>query len=324
MIFIVIINFIFYYFAVIFDKYYYKISASSFFVFTALILRLVVKNQYLPDYDAYYSVIGTINPDFSFKTIFTEPYYFQLVNLLNLKFTAEKSINFFYTFNFIVTTIFYTWLIFIKEISPWKKILLFSLYFHVFSFILLRNTISYILIAYLFYLLSFNKTSKIAYLSFLSHLTSLPALISSLFKNKRGDKKLIFFMLLFIIVFSQLIKLELFNIYQKFSSYQDSQDYGVSLFHKFYFYFFTLINIFLYFYKKSMVFNYTYMPIFVLYLILQNANAVMGYRFSVYLVLYLLFYTNDNKSKNTSDFKIKLFSFVYIVFIFFNFQSIFP
>lgn len=324
MIAIIIINFIFFYFASIYNKRVLKINFTIFFIFTSIILRLIIKNEQLPDYDSYYSVIGTIEPEFSFKILLSEPYYFQLVNLFNLTLTAEKSINLFYYFNFIITLSFFTWLIFKKEITPWKKVLLFSLYYHVFTFILLRNTIAYILIAYLFYHLGFNKITKKAFLSFFSHMTSLPALLSSLFKNKHGDLRLVIIMIIFVTVFSQLVNLELFNLYQKFSTYQDSQEYGISTFHKLYFFAFLLINIYLFIYKRNMVFNYTYFPIFVTYLILQNTNAVMGYRFSIYLILYLLFYKNQDSQRNYKGYKSNIFAFSFIIIILINLKSIFP
>jgi hypothetical protein len=301
-----------------------KIGFSLLFILTTMALRLMVNNSQLPDYDNYYSVIGMIDPEFSFKIFFTEPYYYQLVNYFNKTYSSETSINFFYIVNYLVSTTFFVWLLFVKQVSPWKKVLLFSLYYHVFAFILLRNTISYILIAVLFYQLNYNKINKTSFLAFLSHLSSLPVLGSSLFRNKKGDLKLIIFGICYVVFFSFLIRLEAFDIYDKFTAYQETTDYGVSFFHQFYFYFFLIVNLLLFVYNKKMVFNYTYFPIFITYILLQFANAVMGYRFSIYLVLYLLLSVIEVKKNIYKDYKMNLFAFFFIAIILFNLKSIFP
>lgn len=321
---IVIVNFIFYYLASLQRNFSFKVGLSFLFVLSTILLRFTVNNSELPDYDAYYSVIGLIEPEISFKILFSEPYFFQLVNYLNQSYSTETAINFFYIVNYFISTLFFVWLLFVKEISPWKKVLLFSLYYYVFAFILLRNTLSYVLIAYLFYQLNYNKIYKTSFLAFLSHLSSLPALISSLIKNKKGDFKLIVFMVFYIMLFSVIIRLEVFNVYEKFTAYQVSKDYGVSFFHQFYFYFFLIVNLLLFVYKRNMVFNYTYLPIFITYILLHFANAVMGYRFSIYLVLYLLLFVNEVKGDIYKDTKMNLISFTFIILILFNLKSIFP
>ncbi|MEY4964027.1 MAG: hypothetical protein RLZZ323_1346 [Bacteroidota bacterium] len=321
---ITIVNFIFYYLASIFSNFKFKIGFSLLFILSTIVLRLVVNNSQLPDYDSYYSIIGIIEPEFSFKILFTEPYYFQLVNYFNKTYSSETSINFFYTINYLISTTFFVWLLFVNKVSPWKKVLLFSLYYYVFAFILLRNTISYIMIAILYYRLNYNKINKTSFLAFFSHLSSLPVLGSSLFRNKKGDLKLIVSGICYVLFFSILIRLEAFNVYEKFSAYQESKDYGVSFFHKFYFYFFLIVNVFLFIYKRKMVFNYTYLPIFLTYILLQYANAVMGYRFSIYLMLYLLLFINDVKEDIYINTKLNLISFFFIFLMLFNLKSIFP
>jgi hypothetical protein len=149
-----------------------------------------------------------------------------------------------------------------------------------------------------FYYLHRNKYLKITALSFLVHLSSLPIIFFSIFKNKLGDKKLILICFLFFLSFNMLLKIQLFGIYEKFSAYEGDVVYGKNVFHKIYFFVFILFNIYLIFVKKDMIFNYTYLLLFVTYLILNYSNSVMGYRFSVYLVLYLFINPNlDYKEK---------------------------
>jgi hypothetical protein len=324
MIFIGILSFIFYFLASFNKKLRAKVFFTFLFLITSVFFRLLVTNDQLPDYDSYYSVIGKIDPEFTFKILFTEPYYFQLVNYLYKSFSAELSINVFYSINFLVTTFFFVWLLFIKDIPAWKKVLLFSLYYYVFTFILLRNTISYILIGYLFYWINYKKVNKISFFAMFSHLSSLPALFSSLFKNRRGDFKLIVLMGLYIFAFSFILKLEVLNLYEKFSVYQDSQNATFSIFHRMYFIFFIIINFILFLFKRHLFFNYTYLPIFITYLILQYTNPVMGYRFSIYLVLYLLFYNMGIKTGTNRSRQLNLLSFVFLFFFLLGFKSIFP
>jgi hypothetical protein len=180
------------------------------------------------------------------------------------------------------------------------------------------------LIGILYYQLNNNKISKTSFLAFFSHLSSLPVLGSSLFRNKKGDLKLIILGICYVLFFSVIIRLEAFNVYEKFSSYQESKDYGVSFFHQFYFYGFLTVNILLFVYKRQMIFNYTYFPILITYILLQFANAVMGYRFSIYLILYLLLFINEVKNDTNINPKMNLISFFFITLMLFNLKSIFP
>ena len=93
---IVIVNFIVYYLASLQRNLSFKVGLCFLFVLSTILLRFTVNNSELPDYDAYYSVIGLIEPEISFKTLFSEPYYFQLVNYLNQSYSTEIAINFFY------------------------------------------------------------------------------------------------------------------------------------------------------------------------------------------------------------------------------------
>ena len=68
---IVIINFIFYYLSSIFNNVRVKIGFSLLFILSTIVLRLMVNNSQLPDYDGYHSVTGMIDPEFSFKIFFT-------------------------------------------------------------------------------------------------------------------------------------------------------------------------------------------------------------------------------------------------------------
>lgn len=322
MLFIALFNFVLYFIASLQKQLYYKIIFAFLFVISTTILRLFVQNNQLPDYDSYYSVIGSIEPEISLNILFTEPYYFQLVNYLHKYFSTEISINVFYGVNFLVTTFFFIWLLFVKKIHPWKKVLLFSLFYYLLTYILLRNTLAYLALAYLFYRINFKEVYKPSYAALLSHLSSLPALFFGWFKNKNGDLLLVFLMLLYISLFSLIINVEAFQLYEKFSSYQDSTEYGFSMFHKVYFYGFLFLNLVLFFFSRNIIFNYSYLPLLVTYVILQASNGVMGYRFSIYLIFYLLLFISAKKISPKLNIVLNYSSILLFFLSIYNFNSI--
>ncbi len=265
-----------------------KIVLSFLFIVICFAIKFNIDVSKMPDYDGYFQVIGIVNPEISIKALFAEPYYFQIVNYLYQSNSAEDSIKFFYNINFFLTLTFFIWLSFLNDISIWKKIVLYVLYFYFFSYVLLRNAPAYLLIGVLYYYLYKGKYIKICLLSFLAHLSSLPILLFSFFKNKKGDKKLFVLLFLFFLGFNILLKLPVFGVYEKFTYYREGHEYGQSIFHKVYFIFMIFINLFLVFKNKDLLYNYTYSFIFLTYFFIQLASPVMGFRFSIYMILYLL------------------------------------
>jgi hypothetical protein len=278
-----------------------KICYAILFVIVSIVLKLSIDVTKTADYDNYLYLLALDRSDFSIKTLFAEPYFLQLGSWLYRYYPKEQSLAFFYESSFIFTTIFFVWLGFLKNVSTFNKIVVFSLYYYFFAYIILRNAPAYMLAAVCFYYLHENKYVKMIALSFFMHLSSLPIIFFSLFKNKLGDKKLIIICLLYIIFFNILLKIELFGVYEKFLVYASFSNSSQGIFHQIYFFAFIAFNIYLFYVKKDIIFNYTYLLLFVTYLILNYSNAVMGYRFSVYLVLYLfvnpkLYY--DEKARN--------------------------
>lgn len=322
LLFLAFCNFLFFYLLTLKGDSFFKVTLAFIFVVVSFLFKMQIDVSNMPDYGAYYKVIGLVEPEMSLKILLTEPYYFQWVNYLYKNNSAEYSINFFYNVNFFLTVIFFVWLAFLNDISSWKKMILFSLYFHLFSFVLLRNTVPYILVGFLFYYLHKGKYIKISLLSFMAHLSSLPILIFAIFKNKSGDKKLIFIGFLFFFIFNIMLQLPLFGIYEKFSAYQEGDEYGKSLFHKIYFIIFLLGHGYLFFKDKSLYFNYTYTLVFLTYLVLQFASPVMGFRFSIYLIIYLML-NPQLKFRFNTERNLNLFSLSLIFLFLFNYMSIF-
>jgi hypothetical protein len=264
-----------------------KISYAILFVILSFVLKFSIDVTKTADYDNYLFVLALDRIGFSLKALFAEPYFFQIGALLYKYYPKEQSLAFFYESSFIFSTVFFLWLAFLKNVSTFNKVIVFSLYYFFFTYIILRNAPAYMLSAVCFYYLQRNLYLKSTALSFLVHLSSLPIIFFSLFKNKLGDRKLILVCLFYIIFFNLLLRIEFLGIYEKFLIYA-SFNSGQSVFHQIYFYIFIAYNIYLFFVKKDIIYNYTYLLLLVTYLILNYSNSVMGYRFSVYLVLYLM------------------------------------
>ena len=318
---LIIINFFLYYSLNIVNIKYLKFFISILFFISSLLFFFLIDFLKLPDYQQYFNVIGIRDNDFTLKILFTEPYYFELVNLLYTKYSSEFSILVFYFINTLITTLFFIWISYNKNNSIWKNIFLYSMYYYLFSFVLLRNTPSYILISLLFYFINKNIYFKSALLSFFCHLSSFPILIFSFFKNKKADFKLLIIVIGYVLFFNLLTKLEIFGIYDKLTIYQEDKDYGQNIFHKLYFFLFLSLIIYTFFKIKNLLFNYTFILIFVTYLILQSIGPVMGFRFSIYLMFYL--FLNEKFSPKDDNELIKnILSISFIILLIFNYNQL--
>jgi len=293
-----------------------KFLFAVFFIVLSYLLKTVINISKTADYENYLYIIADAKPEFSFKMLFEEPYFFYLGSWLCRYFPKKESLEFFYDASFIYTTIFFIWLAFLKNISSINKIIVLSLYYFFFAYIVLRNAPAYILSSVCFYYLHQNKYIKFTVISFLTHLTVVPAIIFSKFKNKLGDKKLLFMCLIFIATFNLLINIPFFGISEKFAGYADEKEYGQSIFHKVYFIVVVVLNLYLYRIKKDIIFNYTYLFLFAAYLVANYSNAVMGYRFSIYLILYLMINPQLNYSLNTKRILILVVPLCFVLFIF--------
>lgn len=316
--FLALLNYILYSSLVIARNVKVKKVIAFFFVFFSLLFFLNIEFSKLDDYQTYFNVIGYPVSNTSAKILFTEPYYFETVNYLNNFYPATTAISFFYYANFTFTAVFFVWIGFLKDVSSWKKVLIYSLYYCLFTFILLRNTPSYVLIGFLYYYISQKKYFKVALLSFLTHLSSLPILAFAIFKNKKGDKKLLIYLAIFFIVFNTIINMPALGLYEKLQAYQEESEYGQSLYHKIYFVLIIIFNIVVFRRNKFVVFNYTYMLILTTYFILQMTSTIMGFRFSIYMILYLLLHPDFKFNLRTE--KILNFALPVVLLLLFMFN----
>lgn len=319
---IVVINFLCYLALISINDKKLKYILTAFFVTISVVFCFLVDFTKMPDYQEYFNVIGNEQQEFSIKFFFSEPYYFESVNFISDFLSKETSIAIFYIINTLLTTFFFVWLAFIKEVPIWRKVLLYSFYYYFFSYVLLRNTPSYVLVGILFYYLNRKIFFKFSVLSFLCHLSSLPVLFFSIFKNKKANFLLLVIVLGYLLFFNLLTNLEIFGVYEKLNTYKDDKEFGQGFFHKIYFFGFLTINLFLIFRKKSEIFNYTYILLFVTYLFLQFIGPVMGYRFSIYLIFYLLLSDDLFFSKTVNSY-LNIVSVGFLGIVLYNFNLLF-
>ena len=321
-IFLGVLSFLLYYLLVQKISFNSKLIIAFFYLMSTLVFKLLVNESSMPDYDSYYGVIGEEKGNLKSFFLFSEPYYFHSVNYLNNYFSKEITINIFYFINYTITNIFFIWLAFKIDIPIWNKILLYSLYYYFFSYILLRNTPSYILIGLLFYGINKRRIFKPSLLAFLSHLSSLPIILVSFFMNKKINFKFIILVLLLLFGYGFIINIEILNIYEKINGYEEGKENTVKLFHLLYFTTFILLNLFILRKEKYGFLNYTYLLLGCMYLILQNINPVLGYRFSIYLILYI-FLNPKFRLSIKSEKILNGFSFSFIFIFFYNIVDIF-
>jgi hypothetical protein len=269
------------------------------------------------DYNTYLRFVDTGElSELSVGSLFSEPYFFIIVlSLKNFVQDTAASLNLYYVINFIITTIFFIWIIRLRDIQTFSKILLFSLYYFLFAYTTIRNSPAYILVGVLYYFLHRKKVFRLGYLSFLAHLSSVPAVIFSFFRADQVSKKVLIGAIVMFPLFFVFINLPFLNLSDKLSQYEDSTEYGVSTFHKIYFVVIVLLSIFLYFKNKALVFNNVYILNFVMYLMLYSISGVMAFRYSIYFIMFLLFVPVTKKIRHLKLYSsLSLLTIIYFIY----------
>lgn len=290
------------------------------FIICCLLLRLYVPIEKNADYGGY---IGFMYDEyrFEFKSVFSEPYFpLVLTSLFKATDDWKQAIYGIYFLNFIFSTVFYIWLAYRKDVKYWIKILFFGFSYTLLTYTVLRNSPAYFLFGFLMYYLLIGKKFWVGYAGFLTHVSALPALAATFLGFGRPTYKQLLLILLGAAVFSTLLSLPYFShITNKLDTYTDpdvSEKFGVSIFHKLYFVMIIGLSIVVYRYRKMAIYNNFYCAILLIYLILYILNPVMAFRFSYYIIIYLVVYPFYEKIKYDNVLNI-LFS-ILLVFLFYN------
>jgi hypothetical protein len=185
----------------------------------------------------------------------------------------------------------------IRDIHIWKKIFLFSFTYFLFTYTTIRNSVAYYLVTILFYEVQRGKVFKLAFSSFLAHISALPVLLITIFKNKRPSFWVIVSLSLIAALgytFGQLFESFSF-IFQKLDEYSE-YTLDQNTVHKIYFFAVLCITLFLMVIDTSAVYNNIYIGLFLVYVILFSMNPVLGFRFSYYLILFLIVFPGYKNS----------------------------
>lgn len=271
------------------------------FLFSAFALRIIIDPSSNKDYYGYFQVFNFNNPDNVVSFLLSEPYIYIIYNFFEL-FTSDKKYIFLgiYWFNFLITNVFFIWLVTRKDIAIWKKILLFVFYYFLFAFVLLRNGPVYIMFAYFFYSSYRNKKFlKILFTPFM-HLSALVLLVVMFHKYKHYLK--IFFAVIVLLI--PIFILYLIPILIEVTYLQGSVskidtytkiDQSVALFHKIHFFFVTAVVLITIWVYKKQVLNPILITAMLFYYIAFYVSPVMGFRFSPYVFLAILLFNFNGK-----------------------------
>ena len=119
------------------------------FVSFAVVLRIYIEPERNKDYFAYNEVYDYREFDLSIFYFLSEPYLSLLIQIFSFySSNNQQSLLIIYWINFLVTLFFFVRVILWDDMSFWKKIFLFSYCFVPFAFVLLRNSIPYILVCF--------------------------------------------------------------------------------------------------------------------------------------------------------------------------------
>ena len=277
----------------------YSLKIKFFLLFSFLMLSLLLKYfinlDVVRDYYTYTRVLSDNgHKKITFINFVYEPYLLLISKILLRFLSIPVVLKIYYNTLFVISIAFFSWLAFLRDLSPWRKYLLFNLFFVLFTFILIRNGIAYMLIALFLYDLSKGRNSYIYYGSVLFHITCIPIVIASFFRNKKINIYIIPIGIVLIVFFAFLFLGKSSILYAKFNDFKKNSITYNHLFHEIIFYS-TLVIFSVYFlFNKNKLNNYFYILLIIMYLILFNFNYVMGFRFSFYIFIYLLMSANIN------------------------------
>ncbi len=292
---------------------------SVVFLIAVVWLRIVIPPEMSKDYIAYVQTHG-FEDAFSFIYLLSEPYRLVLYEILSIFSDDQVQItNYYYYFNLLVNSFFFLWLAKIKDISLWKKILLFSLYYIVFSFVWLRASISYILIFYFIYYGYRNKLKLIGFMTPFVHISSISVLyLWSVRFVSKAYLKIGMILILLLITYYFLSSNQSTYILYKIDSYINSAGEKDNYKHQLYFIGILIFVFNFLYYNRKYIFDTLVMSLSFFYVIIHVVNVVAAQRISHYLILVLLSLPVDKKKKSLNIF-ISRVSFIFIIIFFYKF-----
>lgn len=276
----------------------HRILFISLFILSSIVLRYLINPDTNKDYYGYFYFNNFFEPKDFLSFFFTEPYLYFVYKFFSL-FSSDATTIFLgmYWYNLILTNIFFIWLVTRNDISIWKKTLLFTFYYFLFAFVLLRNGPVYILFACFFYYSYRNKNFKAVLLTPFMHISSL-AIMITIFHKKKKYLFLLSFMLVIVPLILFFIMPILTNMLAfekslyKINAYSEEMDV-VSVFHKVYFLFVTVVVFITFWIYKKKALNPILLTAVGFYYIFFYLNPVVGFRFTPYVFFAILLFNFD-------------------------------
>ena len=268
------------------------------FLLSSCYLRLLLDANLNNDYYYYFDFQIFHKPTSFLSFWLNEPYLYGVYAFFSLLFEAKKDVFLgMYWFNFVITTIFFIWLLYRKDVEMWKKMFLFVLHYFLFAFVVLRNGPAYMLFAMYFYYTFRDRKFNWVLLTPLMHISSSLVLINYFHKWKYYFKMLLA-AILFIGIFAFISKPLLTSIdaFKSILSKIDIYSRGmpeIGLLHILFFIFiFGLLGAGFVIYKRQLLH-----PIIIttalFYGITFFINPIVAHRFSPYIIFALLLFPVD-------------------------------
>ncbi|OXA80190.1 hypothetical protein B0A56_07210 [Flavobacterium columnare NBRC 100251 = ATCC 23463] len=315
---LVVLVFVSYYFLCFLEVKKLKLLVLPFFIVSSIVLRLNIDITLNKDYYGYY--YGYSLSDFNniFDYFLKEPYlYIQYSFLKYLNFDHDFIFVCVYGINFILVSVFFIWLAFLNDLSAWRKNILFTLYYFLFGYVLLRNGPSYAIFSYfIYYSIREIKKSRLIFLTPFMHISSVLPLGLYFSDSKRYFKILFLFSILASLIIIFILPYVESNpafdkIFTKASTYSEELE-EISIFHYIYFGFMFSVFILQLFFLRKKVYNPFLITTFIIYLLGFFVNPVVGFRLSPYFLISSLFYKVENY-KNL-DRILNIFSFFLVLY----------
>jgi len=265
------------------------------FVLSTFILRIIINPELNKDYFGYFDFHDFSMPGNFMSFLLGEPYLKIIYLFFNL-FTEDKVLIFLgiYWFNLMISNAFFIWLLTRTDVQMWKKILLFSFFYFLFAFVLIRNSPAYILFALFFYYSFRDKNFNWVLCTPFIHISSVAVLVTYF----HCKKNYYLFLMLFLVVAATLVRFVLPTISNSFAvemtlskvdTYSAEMEV-VSVFHKVYFIFITsTVFITALVYKRQLLHPIILTTVF-LYYISFAVNPIVAFRFVPYLLFSILFF----------------------------------
>lgn len=305
-----------------------KFFCVAIFIICSFALRGLVNVKWNNDYYLYYDFQIFHKPSTFLSYLFNEPYLYSVYAFFNFFLDDKKGIFLaMYWFNFLLTTLFFLWLLFRSDVAAFKKMLLFVMHYFLFGYVLLRNAPAYMLFTMFYYYTFREKKFKWVLLTPLMHISSCLLLITYFHKWNYYFKMLL---VLPIIVLSAyfilkpfLIEISAFeSIFSKIEIYSQGMQ-SVGYMHVLFFLcIFALVGLGIVFYSKKML-HPILVTTFLFYSLTFFINPVVAHRFSPYLLFALLLFPFDTIKNHEKTVVVidRITIFLFPMFVYFLLHS---